>query len=100
MTNLDTILKSRDITLSAKFHLVKDMVFPVIMYGCESWTIKEAEHRRIDAFELCCWRRLLSPLDCKEIQTVHAKGDHAWMFSGRNDAKAETPILWPPDTKS
>ena len=59
MTNLDTILKSRDITLSAKFHLVKDMVFPVVMYGCESWTIKKAEHRRIDDFELWCWRRLL-----------------------------------------
>ena len=59
MTNLDSILKSRDITLSTKVHLVKAMVFPVVMYGCESWTIKKAEHRRIDAFELCCWRRLL-----------------------------------------
>ena len=76
MTNLDSILKSRDITLSAKFHLVKDMVFPVIMYGCESWTIKKAEHRRIDAFELWC-KTLESPLDCKEIQTVHPKGNQS-----------------------
>ena len=59
MTNLDSTLKSRDITLSAKVHLVKAMVFPVVMYGCESWTIKKAEHGRIDAFELWCWRRLL-----------------------------------------
>ena len=77
MTNLDSILKSRDITLSTKFRLVKAMVFPVVMSGgCESWTVKKAEHRRIDAFELRCWRRLLeSPLDCKEIQLVHPKGD-------------------------
>ena len=68
MTNLDSILKSRDITLPKKVCLVKAMVFPVVMYGCESWTVKEAEHRRIDAFELWCWRRLESPLDCKEIQ--------------------------------
>ena len=69
MTNLDSILKNRDITLSTKVHLVKAMVFPVVMYGCESWTVKKAEHRRIDAFELWCWRRLLRvcPLDCKEI---------------------------------
>ena len=85
MTNLDSILKSRDITLSTKVHLVKPMVFPVVMYGCESWTIKKAERRRIDAFELWHWRRLLksplkekkkkSPLDCKEIQPVHPKGN-------------------------
>ena len=68
MTNLDSILKSRDITLPTKVHVVQAMVFPVVMYGCESWTVKKAEHRRIDAFELWCWRRLLSPLDCKEIQ--------------------------------
>ena len=73
MTNLDSILKSRDIILPTKVHLVKAMVFPVVMYGCESWTIKKAEHRRIDAFELWCWRRLLSPLDCKEIQLIHPK---------------------------
>ena len=76
MTNLDSILKSRDITLPTKVHLVKAMVFPVVMYGCESWTVKKAEHRRIDAFELWCWRRLLRvPLDCKEIQPVHSEGD-------------------------
>ena len=67
MTNLDSILKSRDITLPTKVRLVKAMVFPVVMYGCESWTVKKAEHQRIDAFELWCWSRLLSPLDCKEI---------------------------------
>ena len=72
-TNLDSILKNRDITLSTKICLVNTMVFPVVMYGCESWTIKKAERRRIDAFELWCWRRLLSPLDCKEIQPVHPK---------------------------
>ena len=75
MTNLDSILKSRNITLPTKVCLVKVMVFPVIMYGCESWTIKKAECRRIDAFELWCWRRLLSPLDCKEIKPVNPKGN-------------------------
>ena len=93
MTNLDSILESRDITLPTKIRLVKAMVFPVVMYGCESWTIKKAECRRIDAFELWCWRRLESPLDCKEIQPVHPKGDQSWVFIGRTDAKAETPIL-------
>ena len=73
MTNLDSILKSRDITLPTKFCLVKAMVFPVVMYGCESWTIKKAEHRKIDAFELWCWKKLLSPLDCKKIQPVNPK---------------------------
>ena len=77
MTNLESILKSRDITLATKVHLVKATVFPVVMYGCESWTIKKAEHRRIDAFELWCWRTLDSPLDCKEIQSVHPKGDQS-----------------------
>ena len=78
MTNLDSIFKSRDITLSTKVRLVKVMVFPVVMYGCESWTIKKAEHRRIDAFELWCWRRVLRvPLDCKEIQPVHPKGNQS-----------------------
>ena len=77
MTKLDSILKSRDITLPAKVHLVKAKVIPVVMYGCKSWTIKKGEHRRIDAFELWCWRRLLSPLDCKEIQSVHPKGDQS-----------------------
>ena len=99
MTNLDSILKSRDITLSTKVYLVKAMVFPVVMYGCESWTIKKAEHLRVDAFELWCWRTLESPLDCKEIQPVHPK-DQSWVFIGRTDVEAETPILWPPDVKS
>jgi len=76
MTNLDSILKIRDITLPTKLHLVKAMVFSVVMYGCE-WTIKKAEDRRIDAFELWCWKRLESPLDCKEIQPVHPKGDQS-----------------------
>ena len=97
MTNLDSIFKSRDITLLTKVHLVKAMVFPVVMYGCESWTVKKAERQRIDAFELWCWRRLL---DCKEIQPVHPKGDQFWVLIRRADAEAETPILWPPDAKS
>ena len=78
MTNLDSILKSRDITLPTNIHLVKAMVFPVVMYGCESWTVKKAERRRIDAFELWCWRRLYeSPLDSKEIQPAHPKGNES-----------------------
>ena len=77
MTNLDSILKSRDITLQTKVHPFKAMVFPVVMYGCESWTIKNAEQQRIDAFKLWCWKRLESPLDCKEIQPVHPKGDQS-----------------------
>ena len=96
MTNLDTIFKSRDIILPTKVHLVKAMVFPVVMYGCESWTVKKAEHRRIDAFELWCWRTLESPLDCKEIQPVHSEGNQSWVFIGKTDAKAEAPILGPP----
>ena len=76
------------------------MVFPVVMYGCESWTVKKAERQRIDAFELWCWRRLESPLDCKEIQPVHSEGDQPWDFFGGNDAEAETPVLWPPHAKS
>ena len=96
MTNLDSILKSRDITLSTKVHLIKAMVFPVVMYGCENWAIKRAEHQRIDYFELWCWKRLLRvPWAAKEIQPVHAKGDQSWVFIGRTDAEAETPILWP-----
>ena len=105
MTNLDSILKSRDIPLPTKVHLVKSMVFPVVMYECESWTIKKGECRRIDAFELWCWRRLLSLglqeiLDCKETQPVHPKGDQSGVFIGRTDVEAETPIPWPPDAKS
>ena len=100
MSNLDSIFKSRDITLPTKVRLVKAMVFPVVMYGCESWTVKKAECRRIDGFELWCWKTLESPLDCKEIQPVHSEGDQPWYFFGRNDAEAETPVLWPPHEKS
>ena len=101
MANLDSILKSRDMTLPTKVHLVKAMVFPVVTYGFEYWTVKKAERRRIDAFELWCWRRLLRvPWTAKEIQPVHSEGDQPWVFFGRNDAKAETPVLWPPHAKS
>ena len=88
MTNLDSILKSSDITLPTKVHLVTAMVFPVVMYGCESWTIKKAERLRTDAFELV-EKTLRSPLDCKEIQPVHPKGDQSWMFTGRTDVEVE-----------
>ena len=99
MTNLNSILKSRDITLPTKVRLVKAMVFPVVMYGCESWTKKEAKHQRTDAFELWLEKTLESPLDCKEIQPVHPKRDLSWVFIGRTDVEAETTILWPPDVK-
>ena len=95
MTNLDSILKSRDITLPIKVHLVKAMIFPVVMYGCESWTLKKAEHRRIDDFELWLCRRLL-----RGVQPVHPKGNQSGIFIGRTDAEAETPIPWPPDVKN
>ena len=101
MTNLDSILKSRDITLPIKVWLVKAMVFPIFMYGCESWTLKKAERQRIDAFELWCWKRLLRvPWTCKEIQPVHPKGDQSWVFNGRTDVEAEISNLWPHDAKS
>ena len=101
MINLDSILKSRVITLLTKIHLVKAIVFPVVMYGHESWTVKKAECQRIDAFELWCWRRLFeSPLDYKEIQPVHPKGNQFSIFIGRTDAEAKTPILWPCDVKN
>ena len=85
MTNLDSILESRDITLPTKVHLVKAMVFPVVMYGCKNWTIKKAECRKTDAFEVVLEKTLESPLDCKEIQPVHPKGDQSWVFIGRTD---------------
>ena len=93
MTNLDSILKSRDITFPTKVHLVKAMIFPVVMYGCESWTVKN----------WCSWtavleKTLASPLDCKVIQSVTPNGNQSWMFTGRTDAEA--PILWPADAKS
>ena len=101
MTNLDSILKSRDITLSTKVHVVKAMVFPVVMYGCESWTVKKAERQIIDDFELWCWRRVLRvPWTARTFQPVHHKGDQSWVFFGRTDVKAEIPIFWPPDVKS
>ena len=99
MTNLDSIFKSGDITLPTKVRLVKAMVFPVVMYECENWTVKKAECRRIDAFELL-EKTLERPLDCKEIQPLYPEGDQPWDFLGRNDAKAETPVLWPPHVKS
>ena len=124
MTNLDSILKSRDIILQTKVHLVKVMVFPVVMYRCESWTIKKAgpssqsyafSSSHVWMWELDCeegwapknwwfWtvvlKTLESPLDCKEIQPVHPKGNQSWIVLGRTDAEAETPILWPPDAKN
>ena len=102
MTNLERILKSRDITLPTKVHLVKAMVFPVVMYGCESWTIQKAEHWKIDAFELWCWRRLLRVpwIARRPNQSIHPKGSQSWIFIGRTDAGAEAPILWPTDAMS
>ena len=101
MTNLDSILKSRNITLPTKVHLVKVMVFPVVMYGCESWTIKKGEQSK----NWCFWtvvleKTLESLLDCKEIQPVHPKGNQFWIFTGRTTAEAEVPILWSPDARS
>ena len=98
MTNLDSILKSRDITLPTKVHLVKAMVFPVVMYGCENWTIKKAEHWRTDTFELWSWRRLLRVLDYREIQPFNPKGNQFFQWIFRTDTEA--PILWPPDVKN
>ena len=99
MTNLHSTLKSRHITLRTVVHLVKAMVFPVVMYGCESWTIKKAELQRIDNFKLWCWKILLR-IPWKEIKPVNPKGNQSWIFIGRTDAEAETPILWLPDAKN
>ena len=100
MTNLVSILKSRDITLLTKVHLVNAVFFPVVVYGCESWTIKKAERKRIDAFWTVVLEKTLeSPLDCKEVQPVHPKGNQSWIFIGRTD-EAEAPRLWPPNAKS
>ena len=98
MTNLDSIFKSRDIALPTKVYLVKAMVFPVVMYRWESWTVKKVECQRIDAFELWCWRRLLR-VPGTARRSSQSKGDQSWVFIGRTDAKAETPILWPPYAK-
>ena len=101
MTNLDSILKSRDITLPTKVRLVKAMVFPVVIYGSEGWTIKKSERQRIDTFELWCWRRLLRvPWTARRSNQSMLKEISPSVFIGRTDVEAETPILWPPDVKS
>ena len=100
MTNIGSILKSRDISLLSKGLIVKAMVFPAVMCGCESWTIKKAECQKIDDFKLWYWRTLESPLDCKEIQPFHPKGNQSWIFIGSTYAEAEAPILWQPNAKS
>ena len=100
MTNLDSIFKRRDITLPTKVHLVKAMVFPVVMYGCESWTIKKTVWKNWCFWAVVLKKTLQSPLNCKEIQPVHPKGDQSWVFIGGTDVEAETPILWPPDAES
>ena len=100
MTNLDSILKSRDITLPTNVHLVKTMVFTVVMYGCESWTVTKTECQRIDAFDLWCWRRLLRvPWTASRSNQAFLKEISPELFIGRTDAEAETPILWPPHAK-
>ena len=102
MTNLDSILKSRDITFMAKVHLVKAMVFPVVMYGCESWTKKKTEHQRADAFELWCWRKFSRvPWTARRShQSILKEISPECSVIVRTDAEAEAPILWPPDAKS
>ena len=101
MTNLDRVLKSRDITLPTKFHIVKAMVFPVVMYGCESWTIKEGWAPKNSCFQTVVLEKTLeSPSNSKEIEPVNPKGNQLWIFIGRTDAEAEAPILWPPNSKS
>ena len=100
MTNLNSILKSRDITLPVKVHLVKAMVFPVIMYGCESWTKESWVPKNWCFWTVALEKTLKSPLDWKEIQPVHPKGNQSWIFIGRTDVETENPILWPPDVKN
>ena len=96
-----SVFKSRDITLLAKVRLVKAMVFPVVMYRCESWIMKKAEHQRIDVFQIVVPEKTLeSPLDYKEIKLANSKGNQPWIFTGKTDAEAEAPILWPLDMKS
>ena len=100
MKSLDSILKSRDNSLPAKVRIVKAMVFPVVMYGCESWTIKNAEYWRIDTFELWVLEKILeSLLYSKDIKPVNSKGNQPWIFIGSIDAEVEAPILWSPDVK-
>ena len=100
MTKLDRILKSRVITLPTKVRLVKAMVFPVVMYGFESWTKRKLSAKELMLLNCDLEKTLESPLDCKEIQPVHPKGNQSWMFIGETDVEAETPIFWPPDSKS
>ena len=101
MTNIGSILESRNITLPTRVHLFKAMVFTLVMYGCENWTMKKAEHRRSDAFKLWYWRRLLRvPWTARRFNQSILKGVQSWVFIGRTDVEAETPILWPPDVKS
>ena len=100
MTNLDSILKSRDITLPTKAHLVRAMVFPVVIHGCESWTIKKAERWRIDVFEKLWWWRRLLRVPWTARRSNHPKGNQSWIFTGRTDGEAEAPILWPSDAKN
>ena len=96
-----SVLKSREVILLTKVHYSQSYGFPVVVYGSDSWTIKKAKHRRIDAFKLWCWRRLLRvPWTCKEINPVHPKRNQSWIFIERTDTEAEAPILWPPDAKS
>ena len=100
MTNLDSILKNRDITLPTKVRLVKAIVFPLVMYGCESWTIKKTEMKNWCFGTMVLEKTLESPLDCKEIKPVNPKGSQSWLFFGRTDAEAEAPELWPPDARN
>ena len=100
MTNLESLLKSRDITLPTKVRLVKATVFPVVMYRCESWTIRKAELKNWCFWIVVLEKTLESPLDCKEIQPVNLKRNQSWIFIGRTDAEAEDLILWPPDAKN
>ena len=100
MTNLDSMLKSRDITLPTKVHLVKAMVFPVVMYGCETWSKESWVSKNWCFWTVVLEKSLENLLDCKEIQPVHPKGNQSWIFIGRTDAEPEAPILWPPDVKN
>ena len=101
MTHLDSILKNWDITLPTNIHIVRAVVFPVVIHGCDSWTVKKAEHLRIDTFKLWCWRRLLGvPWTVRRSNQSIPKGNQTWLFFGRMNAEAEAPVLWPPEVKN
>ena len=100
MTNLYSILKNKDLTLLTKVHLVKAMAFPIVMHGCESWTIKMAECQELMFLTVVLGKTLESPLDSKEIKPVNPRGNQSWIYIGRADAEAETPVFWPPDAQS